>query len=65
MELKPNQSTLILTTDEKGEVTVDVESYDLNGLTGQICQAIAKKLMHDEKFQTELMEILDDEEGES
>jgi hypothetical protein len=64
VELKPNQSALLLTTDEEGEVTVDVESSDLNGLTGQICQAIAKKLMHDEKFQAELMEILDDEKDE-
>lgn len=43
MELKPNQSALILTVDEEGEITVDVESSDFNGLTGQICQAIAKK----------------------
>lgn len=64
MELKPNQSALILTADEEGEVTVDVESSDFNGLTGQICQAIAKKLMHDEKFQTQLMEMLDDEDDE-
>ncbi len=62
MELKPNQSALLLTTDEEGEVTVDVESSDLNGLTGQICKTIASKLMHDEKFQAELMENLDDEE---
>jgi hypothetical protein len=41
-----------------------VESSDLNGLTDQICQAIAKKLMNDEKFQAELMEILDNEEDE-
>ncbi len=61
MELKPNQSALILTADEEGEVTVDVESSDLNELTGQLCQAIAKKLMNDEKFQSELMEMLDDE----
>jgi hypothetical protein len=64
MELKPNQSALLLTTDEEGEVTVDVESFDLNGFTGRICQAIAKKLMNDETFQAELMETLDDEEDE-
>lgn len=61
MELKPNQSALILTSDEEGEITVDVESPDFNELTGQICQLIATKLMSDEDFQAELMEMLDGE----
>ncbi len=61
MELQPNQSALILTSDEEGEITVDVESSDFNELTGQICQLIAAKLMGDEDFQAELMEMLDGE----
>jgi hypothetical protein len=64
VELKINQSALILTVDDKGEVSFDVKSSDFNGLTGAICQAIAKKLLQDEKFQAELMEMLSDEEGE-
>lgn len=49
----------VIASQEKRE-----ESSDLNGLTDQICQTIAKKLMNDEKFQAELMEILDNEEDE-
>ena len=65
MELKPNQSALILTTEEDGDITVDVASADIDGLTGLICQAIAQKLMQDGQFQEDLMEMLDkDEEGD-
>jgi len=65
MELKPNQSALILTTEEDGDITVDVASADIDGLAGLICQAIAQKLMQDGQFQEELMEMLDkDEEGD-
>jgi hypothetical protein len=63
MELKPNQSALILTTEEDGEITVDVASGDIDGLTGLVCQAIATKLMQDEQFQEELMEMLDEEKS--
>ena len=63
MELKPNQSALILTTEEDGEITVDIASDDMDGLTGLICQAIATKLMQDGKFQEELMEMLDEEKS--
>ena len=65
MELKSNQSALILTTEEDGEITVDVASCDIDGLTGLLCQAIATKLMQDGQFQEDLMEMLDkDEEGD-
>ena len=63
MELKPNQSALILTTEEDGEITVDVASCDIDGLTGLLCQAIATKLMQDGQFQEELMEMIEVEEG--
>ena len=62
MELKSNQSALILTTEEDGEITVNVASSDIDGLTGLICQAIAQKLMKDGQFQEELMEMLEDKE---
>ena len=41
---------------------MDVESPDMNGLASALCHALAKKLMRDEAFQAELMEML---EGES
>jgi hypothetical protein len=63
MELKQNQSALILETSKDGEITVNVASGDIDGLTGLICQAIATKLMKDEQFQEELMTMLDKDEG--
>ena len=61
MELLSNQSALILEEDENGEIEVNVASSDLEGLTGALCQAIATKLMGDEKFQQELMEMIERE----
>lgn len=64
MDLQNNQSALILESSDDGEITVNVASPDVNGLTGAICQAIATKLMGDEKFQAELMEMLEEQAGE-
>ncbi len=61
MELKPNQSALILESDENGEITVEVASPDQNGLSGSICITIAKKLMQDADFVAELMSMVDEE----
>ena len=58
MELNNNQASLILTASEDGEITMDVESPDMNGLASALCHALAKKLMQDEVFQAELMEML-------
>ena len=60
MELKNNQSALILESDENGEITVEVASPDQNGLSCALCIAIAKKLMQDADFQAELMDIVED-----
>ena len=60
MELKENQSALILEMSEDGEITVNVASMDYEGLTGKICQAIAMKLMQDTDFQNEIMESIDE-----
>lgn len=38
---------------------MEVASPDQNGLSGSICIAIAKKLMQDADFQTELMCMVD------
>ncbi len=58
MELNNNQAVLIFTASEDGEITMDVESPDMNGLASSLCHALAKKLMRDEAFQAELMEML-------
>lgn len=50
MELKNNQSALILETDENGEIAVEVASGDHNGITGALCKAMAIKLMQDVDF---------------
>ena len=63
MELSENQSALILTASDDGEITVDVASGDHDGLTASICAVIAEKLMNDEDFQEEIMEMLDMEGG--
>ena len=55
MELKDNQSALILETDEQGEINVNVASGDYDGLTAAVCIALAKKLMGDPEFQEEIM----------
>jgi len=60
MELDKNQSALILHESEEGDITVDVASSDIDGLTGSICQAIAKKLMSDEQFLEDLMDMIDE-----
>jgi len=61
MELKNNQSALILESDENGEITVEVASPNQDGLSGSLCIAIAKKLMQDADFQAELMRMVDEE----
>lgn len=63
MELNNNQAALILSASDDGEITVDIESPDMNGLSSAICHALAKKLMSDEQFQGELMEMLGAESG--
>lgn len=62
MELKENQSALILEIDDQGEISVDVASNDHDGLTALLCQAIAEKLLNDPEFQEELMDMIDDDE---
>lgn len=62
MELKENQSALILEIDEYGEVMVNVASGDQEGLTAKICQALAEKLMGDEEFQEEITEMIGTDE---
>ena len=58
MELRDNQAALILEEDDNGEGSVNVAASEMDGLAGSICQAIAKKLMYDEEFQAEIMDML-------
>jgi hypothetical protein len=58
MDLKDNQSALILEIDKDDEITVEVASTDMNGVTGTLCKAIANKLMQDVDFQEEMMEMI-------
>ena len=60
MELSKNQAALILGLPETDEINVDVAAADLDGLPGSICQAIALKLMQDEEFRTEIMDLVAD-----
>lgn len=65
MELAENQSALLLEIDEDGEIAVDVASGDHDGLTAAICSIIAEKLMGDEAFQEEIMDLIEiDDTGE-
>ena len=59
MELKENQSALILEIDEQGEVSVDVVSGDHEGLIAAICPVIAEKLMGDDEFKEEIMDLIE------
>lgn len=63
MELKNNQSALILEADENGEISVSVTSPDMDGLAGLICQAIATKLMQDEMFQADILQMMEAEQS--
>ena len=64
MELKENQSALILEIDEQGEISVDVASGDHEGITAAICSVIAEKLMGDDEFTEEIMDMIDIENEE-
>ena len=60
MELKDNQSALVLVVDEDGEIIVNVASGDHDGLTAAICGALAKKMLTDKIFQEELMDMVEE-----
>ncbi len=44
MELKNNQSALILEASEEGEITVNVASGDIDGLTGSTMPSDCEKI---------------------
>lgn len=59
MELKDNQAALILEVDEDGGVSVNVASGNEGSPAKAICDAIAVKLMQDEAFQAEIMDMIE------
>ncbi len=61
LELKENQSALILEADEQGEISINVAAGDINSLPAALCQVIASKLTEDTAFQEELMNMLETE----
>jgi hypothetical protein len=60
MELKSNQSAVILEIDEHDEITVSVASGDHAGLTAAICGVLAKKMLTDKDFQEEIMDMVNE-----
>ena len=61
MELKQNQSAIIIEDSADGEINVDVTSPDIKSLSGRMCIVIAKKIMNDERFQEEIMDMLEED----
>ena len=59
MELKENQAALILEASAEGEITVDVQALNLEGLASALCHALAMKLMNAEQLQGELMAMVE------
>ncbi len=64
MELKENQAALILEVGEDGGVSVNVASGNENGPASAIYETIAVKLMQDENFQVEIMNMIEMDEAE-
>ena len=62
MELLQNQAALILEASDEGEITVNLEAAESSGMAKTLCRAIANKLLTDESFQAELMEMLEEDE---
>ena len=62
MELKTNQAALILEANDEGEISVDMAAQDMDGLAAAICKVIAQKLSQEEKFQSEILDALGDED---
>ncbi|SDO76160.1 twitching motility protein [Desulforhopalus singaporensis] len=62
MELNDTQSALILEVTNEGEISVEIATKNFETLASALCQAIAAKLVNDEDFQNDLMEMIDMDE---
>jgi len=65
MELANNQAAIILEATDEGEISVNIEGSDENGLAYALCSALAKKILSDETLQTELLAMIDKGEEEA
>ena len=63
INLKPNQAALILESSEEGEINVNIampnDGAEEGGVASALCRIMAKKLVSDEQFQTDIMAELD------
>lgn len=57
--LAANQAAVILTADE-GDIEVDIAYDGDEGLAGQICKALAMKLLGDEAFRDDILAMIAD-----
>lgn len=61
--LEANQAAIIVKTTEDGVIDVEVayaeESPEDDGFAAAICEVVAQKLVDDEKFQEEVMMLVD------
>ncbi|MDK9706172.1 MAG: twitching motility protein [Desulforhopalus sp.] len=64
MKLQDNQAAIILEASEEGEISVNLEGADEGGLAYALCRSLAKKLLVDEAFQAELLEMVEAGEKE-
>ena len=64
MELQDNQAAIILEASEEGEISVNIEGADEGGMAYALCRSLAKKLLADEAFQAELLEMIEAAEEE-
>ncbi len=63
IELKNNQAALLLDIGADDSITLNVNAENMDGLAARLCIAMAKKLLADAGFQSELMDMVEDDEG--
>ncbi len=66
--LEANQAAIIVKTSEEGVIDVEVayaeDSPEDDGFAAAICEVVAQKLVEDEKFQEEIMMLVEGEDEE-
>ena len=59
IELKNNQVALLLDIGEDDSITINVNAENMDGLAAKLCIAMAKKLLTDIDFQSELIGMVE------
>ncbi len=66
--LEANQAAIIVKTTEDGVIDVEVayaeDSPEDDGFAAAICEVVAQKLVEDEKFQEEIMMLVEGDADE-